>query len=89
MLESLSKEGGVQRCSVKMVFLKISQNSQEITSARVSFLINFIKKETLAQLFLVNFAKFLRIPSPTEHFPWLLVSLMLLNAFMPSGLKFY
>ena len=28
-----------QRCSVKKVFLKISQNSQENTSARVSFVI--------------------------------------------------
>ena len=37
-----------QRCSVKKVFLEISQNSQEITYARVSFL---IKKETLAQVF--------------------------------------
>ena len=37
-----------------MVFLKISQNSQKYTCARVSFLINacsFIKKETLAQVF--------------------------------------
>ena len=37
-----------QRSSVKKVFLEISQNSQENTSARVSFLIkacNFIKKE--------------------------------------------
>ena len=41
----------------KKVLLDISQNSQESTSARVSFLIkfqpayNFIEKETLAQLF--------------------------------------
>ena len=41
----------VQRCSVKMAFLKISQNSQENTCARVSFLTklqalacNFLKK---------------------------------------------
>ena len=40
-----------QRCSIKMVFLKITPNSQENTCARVSFLIklwasvyNFIKK---------------------------------------------
>ena len=41
-------EAVAQRCSVKKVFLEISQNSQENTSARVSFLIkacNFIKKE--------------------------------------------
>ena len=43
-------------CSVKKVSLKVSQNSQENTCAKVSFLIklhalgyNFIKKETLAQ----------------------------------------
>ena len=45
-----------ERCSVKKVSLRISQNSQENTCARVSFLIkffsiNFIKKDTLAQVF--------------------------------------
>ena len=35
-----------QRCSVKKVFLKISQNSQENTCARVLNKGNFIKKET-------------------------------------------
>ena len=48
-----------RKCSVKKVFLKISQNSQENTCARVSFfiklqafaLLNFIKKETLTQVF--------------------------------------
>ena len=47
--------------SVKKVFLKISQNSQENTCARVSFLIKlqaFIKKETLAQVFSCKFVKF-------------------------------
>ena len=32
-------EAVVRRCSVKKVFLEISQNSQENTCARVSFLI--------------------------------------------------
>ena len=32
-------EAVVQRCSVKKVFLEISQNSQENTCARASFLI--------------------------------------------------
>ena len=56
-------------CSVKGVFLEISQKSQENTCVRVSFLINcmpqacnFIKKEALVQCFPVNFAKFLRTP---------------------------
>ena len=55
-------EAAAQRCSVKKVFLEISQNPQEYTSTRVSFLIklqteacNFIKKETLARFFPVNF----------------------------------
>ena len=66
----------VQRCSVKKVFLEISQNSQENTCARASFLIelqasvlklywketlpqscNFIKKETLAQVFSCKFCE--------------------------------
>ena len=53
----------------KKVFLEISQNSQENTCARVSFLkicrpeaCNFIKNEALAQMFSCNFVKFLRTP---------------------------
>ena len=45
----------------KKVFLKISQNSQENTCARVSFLIKlqfgFIKKEALAQVFSCEFSE--------------------------------
>ena len=55
-------EAVAQRCSVKKVFLEISQNSQENTCARVSFLIklqdsgcNFIEKKTLAQVFSCEF----------------------------------
>ena len=54
----------VRRCSVKKVFLKTSQNSQESTYARVYILIKlqalespFIKKETLAQMFSGEFCK--------------------------------
>ena len=50
-----STEEVAKRCSVKKVVLEISQNSQENTCVRVSFLIklqastcNFTKKETLA-----------------------------------------
>ena len=39
MLQSVSKRAVVQRCSVKMLFLKILRNSQENTCARVSFLV--------------------------------------------------
>ena len=55
-------EGGSLRWSVRKVFLEISQNSQENNCPRVSFLIklktwacNFIKKETLAQVFSCEF----------------------------------
>ena len=65
---SLMREAVAQRCSVKKVFLEISQTSQENTCVRVSFLIRsfFIKKDTLVQVFPVNFAKFLRTPSLTS-----------------------
>ena len=36
-------EAVIQRCSVKNVFLKTSQNSQEKNWARVFFLVNFVK----------------------------------------------
>ena len=55
------------RCSVKKVFLEISQNSQENTCARDSFLIKLqanpatlLKKSLWYRYFHVNFAKFLR-----------------------------
>ena len=59
-----------QRGSVKKVFLEISQNSQENTCARVSFLIKLqnkpvtlLKKKRLwHRNFLMNFVKFLRTP---------------------------
>ena len=57
LIITIIKEAVTRRCSVKKMFLEISQNSQKNTCARVSFLIklpeacNFIKKET----FLRNF----------------------------------
>ena len=52
------------RCSVKRVFLEISENSQENTCAGVFFkkrwrpqTSNFIKKETLAQVFSCEFSE--------------------------------
>ena len=72
------QEAVVQRCSVKKVFLRNSQNSQENTCARLSLLItlqaNFIKKETLAQVFPVNFVKLLRTLFFIEHLWWLLLN---------------
>ena len=61
-------EAVVRRCSVEKVFIEISQNSQENTYARVSFLIkfqakicNFIKKEALAQVFSCEFCEISKI----------------------------
>ena len=55
------QEAVAQTCSVKKVFLEISQNSQENTCARDSFLMklqcNFIKKEALAQVFSCEFCE--------------------------------
>ena len=56
------------------LFLKNSQNSQENTCVRVSFLIklqaeacNFIKKETLAQVFSCKFCESFKNTSFAEH----------------------
>ena len=51
-------EADAPKCLIKTVFLKISQNSQENTSTRVSFLIKL--KRLCHRCFLVNFTKFLR-----------------------------
>ena len=67
-----------QRYSVKTVFLKFSQSSQENICTRASFLIkaSFIvklqadaklKKRLRYRCFPVNFAKFLRKPADIEH----------------------
>ena len=48
----------------KQVFLKISQNSQGNTFARVSFL---IQKETLAQVFPCEFGEIFKNICFTEH----------------------
>ena len=65
-------EAVVLRCSVKKVFLEISQNSEESTCTRVSFLIKLLAwpatllKRIWHKCFPVNFAKFLRTPFFTE-----------------------
>ena len=65
-------EAVVQRCSVKKMFFKISQNSQENACARVFLLIKwqaqaFIKKETLAQVFSCEFCEILKNTFFIEH----------------------
>ena len=71
--EFRSTEAVVQMCSVKRLFLKISQNVQENTCARISFLINLqapatlLKKETGARVFSCEFSKILKNIFFTEH----------------------
>ena len=69
-------EAVTRRCSVKMVFLEILQNSQENTCAGVSFLIKLrargLRKRLWHRCFPVNFAKFLRTPLIIEQLWWLL-----------------
>ena len=67
-------EAVVRRCSVRKVSLEISQNSQESTWVRNSFLIKLqdLKKSLWHRCFHVNVAKFLRTPFLTEHLRWLL-----------------
>ena len=65
-----------RRCSVKKVFLKLSQNSQETPCARVSFLIKLQASSKIvhfAKTITVNFAKFSSAPFLKEHLPWLLL----------------
>ena len=68
-----TSEAVIQSCSVKKLFLEISQNSQENTCARVSFLAKLHAsgsqaKETLAQVFSCEFCgnhpPFLHEPPP-------------------------
>ena len=93
-------EAVVQRCSVKKVFLEISQNSQENTCARVFFnkvaglrpyACNFIKNETLAQMFSYEFCEISKTPFFIEHLWWLLLISRVLpymeNAFLIISLE--
>ena len=51
----------IQRCSVKKLFLKVLQSSQENPRARVSFLTTWqVKKRLWYRYYPVNIAKFLR-----------------------------
>ena len=54
---SLFLEAVVLTCSIKKVFLKISQNSQENTCARGLRPATLFKKETLAQVFSCEFCE--------------------------------
>ena len=71
-------EAAVQWCSVKKVFLEISQMSQENICVSLFFnkedlLINlFINKETLTQMFSCEFCEISKCTFFTEHLWWLL-----------------
>ena len=58
-----------QTSSLKKVFLEISQNSQEGAAC------NFIKKETLTQVFFCEFCKISKNTFFTEHLWWLCLHL--------------
>ena len=73
-------EAVVQRCSLKMVFLEISQNLQENTCTRICFLIKetllkqtLLKKRLRHRCFPVNLVKFLRTAFFIERLWWLLL----------------
>ena len=75
-LTTIDAEAVSQRYSVKMVFLEISQNSQEISC-------NFIKKEALAQVFPCEFCEICRnvfsyrTPPVIDFFPKLYLSFLI------------
>ena len=77
-----SSEAVARRCSLKEVLLEISQNSQENSCTKVSFLIK-LQASTLLKIrlwhrcFPVNFAKFLRAAFLTEYLWWLLPNIPL------------
>ena len=70
-----------QMCSIKKMFLEISQNSQENTCARVC---SFIKKETLAQMFSCDFSEISKNTFFTEHL-WTTTS----YAYLIKGLMYH
>ena len=85
-----------KRCSVKKVFLKISQNSQKNNSARVSFLIklggklwNFIKKEALAQMFVCDFREIIKNTFFIEHLRWLVLTEKYLESSQTFMIEFF
>ena len=65
----------------KMVSWKILQNLQENSFARVSLLKNFIKKETLTQVFSCELYEIFKTPFPKEPLQWLLLNVVLVNIY--------
>ena len=74
----LTAEAVVWRCSIKKVFLEISQNLQDNTCVRKSFsafpkACNFIKKDSLTQVFSCEFWEISENTFFTEYLRWLLL----------------
>ena len=69
-------EAVAQRCSVKKMFLEISQKSQENTCVIVSFLNKVAGLRLWHRRFPVNFAKFLRTLFVREHLWRLFLSIL-------------
>ena len=72
----------VRKYSVKKLLLKISQNSQENTCVRVSFLTKFqasacnlIKKETLTEVFSCEICESFKNAFFIKHLKWMLLIL--------------
>ena len=70
-----ASEAATRRVLRKKMFLKISQNSQGNSCARVSSY-NFIKKETLTQVFSCEFCEISKNICFTEHLQCLLLKLV-------------
>ena len=73
----LISEAATRAVLQENMFLEISQNSQENTCSRVSFLINFIKKETLAQVIFCGFCEISKNIFFIEHL-WTTASVILM-----------
>ena len=71
ILDIQNPEAVDQSCSVKKVFLKISQKSQERKRLRDPE--TSLKKKLRQRCFPVNFAEFLRTASFIEYLRWLLL----------------
>ena len=71
LLAKLHAEAVSRRCSVKKMLLKISQNLQENTCARTSFLTKlqarWLQKKTLAQVFFCGFSEIFQNNFFIEH----------------------
>ena len=85
----LIPEAVAQICFLKEVFLEISKNSQENTCAKFSFLIKFLKNETLAQVFYSEFCEISKNTFFTEHLRWLLLLFILVASIVVTWVSWF